>query len=246
MSSAISSPNDLMIRKLESIFALSDEEKQAIKGLPIQTMDIKAHQDIVTIGDSPSQCCLVIDGFTSVYKDTLEGKRQIIALHIPGDMPDLQSLHLQVLDISIASISPCKLGFIQHDDLRRLCDSYPRLTAAFWRETLVHASIFREWLVNNGQREGYARIAHLICELVVRLKAVGLVKENTFDMPASQAELADATGMTPVHMNRVLQALRADGLIATERNYVAIPDLEKLKIAGEFEPLYLHFINEAV
>lgn len=245
MSSVLYTPHDLMIRKLESIFALSEAEKQAIKDLPITTTDIKAHKDIVKIGDSPSQCCLVIEGFAAVYKDTLEGKRQILALHIPGDMPDLQSLHLQVLDINIASISPCKLGFIQHDDLRHLCDSYPRLTAAFWRETLVHASIFREWLVNNGQREAYVRIAHLICELMVRLNAVGLVNENTFAMPASQAELAEATGMTPVHMNRVLQALRADGLLGSERNYVAVPDWEKLMVAGEFEPLYLHLLNKA-
>lgn len=246
MPSEIYTSNDLMIRKLESIFALSEAEKQAIKDLPITTTDIKAHQDIVKLGDSPSQCCLVIEGFASIYKDTIEGKRQILALHIPGDMPDLQSLHLQVLDISIASISPCKLGFIQHEDLRRICDNYPRLTAAFWRETLVHASIFREWLVNNGQRVGYARIAHLICELMVRLKAVDLVKENTFGMPVSQAELAEATGMTPVHMNRVLQALRAEGLINAERNYVKVHDWEALKDAGEFEPLYLHILNEAV
>lgn len=245
MTSVLYTPNDLMIRKLKSNFALSEAEEQAIKDLPITTTVVKAHQDIVKVGDSPFQCCLVIDGFASVYKDTLEGKRQILALHIPGDMPDLQSLHLQVLDINIASISPCKLGFIQHDDLRRLCERYPRLTAAFWRETLVHASIFREWLVNNGQREGYARVAHLICELMVRLKAVGLVKGNTFAMPTSQVELAEATGMTPVHMNRVLQALRADGLLDSERNYVTIPDWEKLMVAGEFEPLYLHLLNEA-
>ncbi|WP_447044089.1 Crp/Fnr family transcriptional regulator [Vreelandella sp. H-I2] len=245
MSSELYTPSGLLIRKLESIFSLSEEEKQAIKDLPIKIKEHKAHQSIVNIGDRPSHCCIVLEGFAYVYKDTIQGKRQILALHIPGDMPDLQSLHLQVLDINIASLSSCKLGYIEHDDLRRLCESYPRLTAAFWRETLVQASIYREWLVNNGQREGYARIAHLICELMVRLKAVDLVKGNKFAMPASQAELADATGMTPVHMNRVLQALRGDGLLVADRNDVAISDWEALKVAGEFEPLYLHFLNEA-
>ena len=120
-----------------------------------------------------------------------------------------------------------------------------RLTAAFWHETLVDASIFREWLLNVGQREGYSRIAHIICELLLRLKAVGLVEnENTFDMPITQAELADATGMTPVHVNRVLQALRNDGLIITNKRRVTIPDWQKLQDAGEFDSLYLHLENQ--
>lgn len=238
------SPNDLMTRKLESIFTLTEDEKQALQNLPIQIKNIKSHQDIVRIGDSPSQCCLVLEGFACVYKMTIEGKRQILALHVPGDLPDLQSLHLKVLDITIASISPCSLGFIQHDDLRLLCERYPRLVAAFWRETLVHGSIFREWLVNNGQREAYTRIAHLICEFMVRLKAVGLVYDATFYMPATQVELADATGITPVHMNRVLQALRADGLISTESTQMTVPDWQKLKEAGDFDPLYLHLLYD--
>jgi CRP-like cAMP-binding protein len=234
------SPNTLMIRKLESIFTLADEEKQALQDLPIQTLSLKAGQDIVRIGDRPSQSCLILEGFTCVYKLTSEGKRQIMALHVPGDIPDLQSLHLKVMDNSIATISPCAVGFIQHEDLRHLCDRYPRLTAAFWRETLVDASIFREWLLNIGRREAYTRMAHLLCEFLMRLKAVGLVEDGSFELPITQAELADAIGTSSVHVNRVLQALRADGLIQTKRTQVSVPDWEKLKEAGEFDPLYLH------
>ncbi|GHB01723.1 Crp/Fnr family transcriptional regulator [Modicisalibacter luteus] len=233
-------PNILMIRKLESIFTLSDEEKQALRDLPIQVISLKDDQDIVRIGDRPSQCCLVLEGFTCVYKLTSEGKRQIMALHVPGDIPDLQSLHLKVMDNSIASISPCTVGFIQHEDLRRVCEHYPRLTAAFWRETLVDASIFREWLLNIGRREAYTRMAHLLCEFLMRLEAVGLVEDGFFDLPITQAELADVIGTSSVHVNRVLQALRADGLIQTKRTQVTIPDWEKLTVAGEFDPLYLH------
>ncbi|MGP8291738.1 Crp/Fnr family transcriptional regulator [Vreelandella zhanjiangensis] len=238
-------PNQLLIRKLDTIFTLTDEERQGLQDLPIQTKEMKTHQDIVKEGEYPSQCCMVLEGATCTYKVTIDGKRQILALHVPGDMPDLQSLHLKVLDINIASISTCKLGFIQHIDLLCLLERFPRLIAAFWRETLVYASIFREWLLNNGQRESYTRIAHLICELAVRLNAVGLVHGNSFYMPATQAELADATGMTPVHMNRVLQALRADGLISNEQTKITIPDWSKLKEAGEFNPLYLHLLNKA-
>jgi len=240
MPTALLPHTSLMIRKIEGKFSLTAEEKQALQKLPVQTQDVKSNHDIVTMGDRPRQCCLLLEGFSCVYKLTLEGKRQIMSLHIPGDMPDLQSLHLHVIDINIASLSPCKLGYIQHQDLHLLFERHPRLIAAFWHETLVDAAIFREWLLNVGQRDGYSRIAHIICELLLRLKAVGLVEDNTFDMPITQAELADATGMTPVHVNRVLQALRNDGLIISHRRKITIPDWQKLQEAGEFDPLYLH------
>jgi CRP-like cAMP-binding protein len=172
-----------MIRKLESIFALSEDERQALLGVPVQVTLLQADQDIVRIGDSPSKCTLLLQGFTCVYKLTSLGKRQIMALHVPGDLPDLQSLHLKVLDNSIATISPCTVGFIQHEDIRRVCEGYPRIAAALWRETLVDASIFREWLLNIGRREAYTRMAHLLCEFLIRLKAVGLAENGTFDLP---------------------------------------------------------------
>lgn len=240
MATALPSHTYLMIRKLESQISLTAVEKQALQALPVQTQDVKSNQDIVKMGEQPTHCCLLLEGFSCVYKLTLEGKRQIMSLHIPGDMPDLQSLHLNVIDINIASLSPCKLGFIKHEDLHLLFERHPRLTTAFWHETLVDASIFREWLLNVGQREGYSRIAHIICELMLRLEAVGLIEDHTFYMPITQAELADATGMTPVHVNRVLQALRNDGLIKINRRKITIPNWQKLQEAGEFDSLYLH------
>src|SRR5215212_268584 len=238
------SPQTLMIRKLDSIFPLSEEERQALQDLPVQITVINADQDIVRIGDRPSQCCLLLEGYTCVYKLTSEGKRQIMALHVPGDIPDLQSLHLKVLDNSIATICPCTIGFIQHEDLRRVCERHPRVTAALWRETLVDASVFREWLLNIGRRESYTRMAHLLCEFLVRLKAVGLAEEDTFDLPITQVELADAIGTSTVHVNRVLQALRAEGLIETKSTQVTIPDWERLKEVGDFDPLYLHLVED--
>jgi len=232
-----------MIRKLESIFSLSDEERQALQDLPVQITALKADQDIVRIGDRPSQSFTLVEGFTCVYKLTSEGKRQIMALHVPGDLPDLQSLHLKVMDNSVATITPCTDGFIQHEDLQGVYDRFPRITAAFWRETLVDGSIFREWLLNVGRREAYNRVAHLLCELLVRLKAVGLVEDHTFDLPTTQAELADAIGVSNVHINRVLQDLRANGLIRTKGSQVNILDWEKLKQVGGFDPLYLHLQN---
>ena len=234
------SPNGMMIRKLESIFPLSDEERQALASLPVQVMTFRPDQDIVRIGDRPSQSCMVLQGFTCVYKLTAEGKRQIVAFHVPGDVPDLQSLHLKVMDNSVATVSPCTLGFIPHEALQDLCNRHSRITAALWRETLVDASIFREWMTGIGRREAYHRMAHLLCELRVRLTMVGLVEDETFDLPITQTELADAIGASTVHVNRVLQELRANGLIRSKGTHVSILDWERLQEAGDFDPLYLH------
>jgi CRP-like cAMP-binding protein len=229
-----------MIRKLESIFTLTDDERQALETLPMQVNVIKDHQDLVREGDQPSRSCLILSGFACTYKLTAQGKRQIVSFAIAGDIPDLQSLHLKVLDNSVATISQCRVGFITHEALRDLCVRYPRITAAFWRETLIDASIFREWVTNVGQREAYERMAHLLCELLVRLRAVDLVEDHVCDLPITQSEFADALGVTTVHVNRVLQQMRADGLIETKGTQLKIPDWDKLKQVGEFDSTYLH------
>ncbi len=229
-----------MIRKLESIFTLTDDERQALETLPMQLVAIKADQDIVRAGDSPTRSCLVLSGFACTYKMTVQGKRQIVSFNLPGDIPDLQSLHLRVLDNGISTISPCRVGFIPHEVLRDICDRYPRIASAFWRETLIDASIFREWVMNVGQREAYTRIAHVLCELLTRLRAVGLTQDHSCNLPITQSEFADALGVTTVHVNRVLQEMRADGLIELKGDRLNIPDWEKLKQVGEFDPTYLH------
>jgi CRP-like cAMP-binding protein len=121
---------------------------------------------------------------------------------------------------------------------------YPRITSAFWRECLIDAAIFREWVMNVGQREAYSRMAHVFCELMVRLRAVGLVEDDACDLPITQAEFADAIGTSTVHVNRVLQQMRADGLIELSGNRLYVPDWEALKKAGDFDPIYLHLKKE--
>ncbi|WP_445502502.1 Crp/Fnr family transcriptional regulator [Microvirga sp. G4-2] len=233
-----------LIRKLESIFTLTNDERQALQSLPMQVTVIKEDQDIVREGDRPSRSCLILSGFACVYKMTVQGKRQIVSFAIAGDIPDLQSLHLKVLDNSVATISPCTAGFIAHEALWDLCTRYPRLAAAFWRETLIDAAIFREWVINVGRREGPTRMAHVLCELMVRLRAVGLVEDHVCDLPITQGEFADALGFTTVHVNRVLQQLRAEGLIVTQGTRLTIPDWDRLKQMGEFDPTYLHLVRE--
>src|SRR5436305_660216 len=137
MSAASRSPHAMMIRKLDSIFPLSEDEKRVLEALPIEVTELRADHDIVSIGNRPTQSCVVLEGFTCVYKLSAQGKRQIMAVHLPGDIPDLQSLHLDVMDNSVATLCPCTVAFIQHHDLRQVCERYPRIGVGFWRETLV-------------------------------------------------------------------------------------------------------------
>lgn len=229
-----------LIRKLESIADLSDEERRAILGLPVTVRKFATDQDFVREGDRPSECCLVVEGFAASYKHSQDGKRQFMAFYIPGDIPDLQSLHLDVMDHNIATLVPSKLAFIPHAALHEATRRYPGLAAALWRDTLIDAAIFREWIINVGRRDAYARMAHLLCELAAKLKAVGLMADSSFELPLTQSELGDATGLSTVHVNRTLQELRSNGLIRSEGKTLFIDDWDGLKRAGEFDPTYLH------
>jgi CRP-like cAMP-binding protein len=233
-----------LICKLESIAPLAPEEKAALLRLPLRLKPFPADRDIVREGDTPSECCLIVEGFACRYNTTAEGKRQILSFHISGDIPDLQSLHLSVMDHSLGTLVPCKLAFIQHDDLRTLMHNHPRLGDLFWRDTLIDAAVFRQWVVNVGRRQAPARMAHLLCELLVRLRAVELVEDHVFDLPVTQAELADALGITNVHVNRVLQDLRGAGLISLHGKTLKVLDWEGLKTVGEFDPTYLHLVKQ--
>jgi CRP-like cAMP-binding protein len=229
-----------LIRKLESIADLTPEERWAILDLPMRVETLRADQDIVRDGDRPSRCCLVLNGFACRYKMTPDGKRQIMSFHIAGDIPDLQSLHLRVMDHSLGTITPSTVGFINHEDVRGLCHRQPRIGDILWRDTLIDAAIFRQWMIGMGRKQAYERIAHLLRELFVKLKAMGLTDGYTFPLPLTQAELGDALGLSTVHVNRVLQELRGDGLIEAKGASVIIRDWGGLKKAGEFDPTYLH------
>jgi CRP-like cAMP-binding protein len=233
-----------LIRKLESIINLSEEERGAVASLPMQVTTLRTDQDIVREGDRPSRCCVMLDGFSCSFKITVEGKRQILAFHIAGDIPDLQSLHLRVLDNSLGTISPCRLGFIQHEPLLHLCERYPRITGALWRGTLVEAAVFREWMTSIGRREAFSRIAHLFCEIMVRMRAVGLARDHVCNVPITQTEIGDALGLTTVHVNRTLKTIREGGLATLSDGVLRVLDWEALKTVGEFDPTYLHLRTE--
>ena len=235
-----------LIRRLESIAPVSDDERRAITALPIMVRELKADADIVRDHDRPSQCCAILEGFACRYKLLPGGRRQIMSFHIPGDIPDLQSLHLEIMDHSLATVVPAKVAFIPHEAVRSFLRAHPRIADVFWRETLIDAAVFREWVVNVGRRDAYARIAHILCEIYMRLRAVGLVDGQAYQLPITQAELADATGLSTVHVNRTLQELRGNSLISTPKSgRVVIEDWDRLQEAGEFDATYLHLKQAA-
>lgn len=238
------SPNHLrLIRKLETISVLGAEERTALAGLPLHVKDVAKNTDIVGEGFAPPDSCLILEGFTCRYKILHGGGRQIFSFHIPGDLPDLQSLHLGVMDHSLGALTATKVALIPHAALIEVIATYPQIALALWRDTLIDAAVFRAWLAGVGRRSARERIAHLICEVYTRVRAVGLAEAWEFEMPVTQQELGDSLGLSSVHVNRVLQELRRDGLIISKGRYLQISDWDGLKRAGDFDPGYLHLIQ---
>ena len=231
---------ETMVRKLGNNTDLQPDDVAAIRALPVHIKELPANTKIAREGEETSQCCLMIEGYTVRSKTTHEGKRQILSIHIAGDVPDLQSLHLHVMDHDFSTLCACTVGFISHESLRALTRSRPLVAEALWRETLVDGAIFREWIVNVGRRQANQRLAHLIMEMRRRLAAIGRGGNGHYELPMTQTDLADALGLTPVHVNRVLQALRADGLIDIRKHVVSLGDAEKVVELGDFDDLYLH------
>jgi CRP-like cAMP-binding protein len=229
-----------LITRLRAIALLSETEANLIASLPVTLQNVPAGHDIIRDGEVSQRCCLLVDGYLYRHKSEAQGKRQILSFHVPGDVPDLYSLHLKPMDHNLTSLGPAVVGFIPHHPLQDILARSPALTGVLWRETLVDASIFREWMVSLGKKDALARIAHLLCELLMRLRAVGLARDGRFTFPASQLDIADATGMTPVHANRMIQQLRAQSLLQWDGADVAILDLEGLRRVADFDDSYLH------
>lgn len=232
-----------LLKRLRLTASLSAQDEQAISRLPVRVKQIGAGQAVTRTGDRPAACCLVIDGFVQRSKVVAESRRQILSFHQPGDVPDLQSLFLPVLDHEMTTLGECMLGFISHEPLRDLIRNNPNVAEALWRDTLIDAAIFREWICNVGQRSAVSRFAHLVLEIYARLKSIGRVEEASFQFPATQVVFAEAIGTSLVHMNRVVQELRTRALLDFERGWITIHDMERLRQVADFDPVYLHLAS---
>ncbi|MET0270812.1 MAG: Crp/Fnr family transcriptional regulator [Sphingomonas sp.] len=231
----------LMIRKLNLRRKLGDSARDAIAATSLKVIDIEAGACLVLDGAPPApHCCLLLDGLAIRYKMTGAHNRQIVAVETPGDFLDLQHLFLTIADHSVEALTPIQVAQIDRRTLRALALEHPAIGEALWTEALIEASITREWLANVGRRDGLARIAHLLCELALRAEAVGIAPDGTLILPLTQEQIGDITGMTAIHVNRMLKALVASGLIAQSGRQLRILDRPGLVRAGDFNPRYLH------
>ena len=231
---------DLLARKLNLHHRLSGEDRQAILDLPHKVRRLEAQSHILREGDRPERCAVLLQGYSFRHKVTGDGSRQILAINVPGEALDFQNLFLEEADHNVQMLSRGIVAEIPRDAIEALILAHPEVGRAILITTLVEASIFREWVVNIGRRPSRSRVAHLLCEFAYRLSAQQLAMDGVYELPMTQEQLADATGLTAVHVNRVLQALQREELIERDRRMIRFPSWDRLRDVADFNPRYLH------
>lgn len=229
-----------LARKLGQFAELSESDIGVIERLTANPRTYRAGQDLIREGDRPDFVFLLIEGWAYRYKILPAGSRQILAYLLPGDFCDIHIFVLKSMDHSIALLNNAKVVAVPAQDMLDLMTDHPDIERALCWATLVDEAVLREWLTSMGQRDAFPRIAHLLVELWLRMRAIGLAQDDCFSLPLTQTDLGDALGLTPVHVNRTLQRLRADGLITLERKRLTIHEPERLMALSGFEPNYLH------
>jgi CRP-like cAMP-binding protein len=230
---------DMLIRALERRDTLSERERDA---LAEAIAEIRIHppgDTLVRAGVSAEYSTLLVDGLLGRVFYMSEGKRQIVALHVPGDFVDLHSLLLKRLDHDVIALSEVRVALVPHAVLRKLTETEPHLARMLWLLTVIDAAIHREWIARLGHSAA-VRIAHLLCELHARFSVVGLATPEGFPIDLTQADFGDMTGLTPVHVNRTLRKLREAGLAVVRDGFASIPDLGRLQDFAGFDPTYLY------
>ena len=229
-----------LLMKLRARDLVSAEEEQVLRDAVAEVRELPAGRVLVRAGTILSESTLLFDGLVCRYKDLADGQRQIMEIHVPGDFLDLHGFLLKRIDHNVAAMTPVRFALVPHDALRRITEHYPHLTRILWFSTLLDAALHRQKIISIGRRSAAARIAHVLCELYVRLSLIGLASDCRYKLPVKQADLADATGLTPVHVNRMLRKLRNDGIVTFRGGEVVIHDWERLQRLAEFDRTYLH------
>lgn len=230
-----------LLTRLESIGALSDTDRMLIETLPITPKRLAPQEYLLHQGDRPSTSALVLSGVLARFQELPDGDRQVVSFNLPGEIPDLHSLFIQHMDHSLVAVTEAVVGLMAHDEIERVMRTSPTLMRMLWRESLIDAAIFRQWIANNGRRGALAGTAHLLCELMLRARAIGAVRlDGGWPMPFTQQQLGDALGLSLVHINRTLKTLREDNVAIIEHGMLRVLDWDKLIRVAGFDPTYLH------
>lgn len=232
-------PNQF-IEKLKGFAELSADDIAALERETAHPRKLNARQDLIREGDKPGPVFVMLEGWAFRYKILPNGSRQIMAILMPGDACDLHIGMLAEMDHGIQTATPARVAKIGRGDMERVMIDHPGIARAMYMAQLADEGTLRAWIVSMGRRSSIERVAHLVCELYLRARFIGLVEDTTFALPLSQVVLADALGMTPVHINRVLKELRLSGAMTLKRGSVIVMDpLKLVRIAG-FDENYLH------
>ena len=231
---------DLFIRKLRARHDLSRDEEAAVRAMGWELRRYERNQVLVSPGEALDHSMLLLSGFAMRCKFTADGTRQIVETNLAGDFIDLHGFILKRLEHAIIAAGRCHIGTVPHAELKRVTEKFPRLTRVFWFQTLVDAAIHREWMLVLGKKRGRARVAQFFCEMQQRMKIIGLTGDDGYDLPFNQQDLANITGMTPVHLNRCLRELRDAGLVTFRNGKVELHDLAGLAGEAQFDSTYLH------
>ena len=232
-------PIEGLARKLRLRDGLDNREAEVLRDAVERVAHAPAGQILVPAGQPLTHSTLVVEGLVARFKDLNDGPRQITEVHVPGDFVDLHGFLLKRLEHNVGALTPVKLAYVPHHALKRITEKEPHLARLLWLSTLMDAAIQRERILSIGRRSALARVAHLFCELFVRLEVVGQVEDSSFRLPVTQLDLADATGLTSVHVNRMLRQLRSQGLVTFRSGVVDIHDLPGLEKLAEFDRSYL-------
>lgn len=231
---------EIMLAKFEKRAALEPSDRKALLDLPYRVQSVEANRYIMREGSEPTHSALILKGLAFRQKLTPNGARQIMSVQVAGDFVDLEGSLLRTADHNVQALTRCEIALVPAEAIREIVLQHPRVAHAMWIDTLIDGAIFREWIVNLGRRDARTRLAHLFCEFAKRLEIVGLSNEGGYEFPMTQEQLADATGLTAVHVNRSLKTLENEGLIKRERRFVRIPSWEKLRRMADFNETYLH------
>lgn len=233
-----------LLMKLRARDGLAEAEAEVLRAAVTSVETLPAGTRLVTAGETLERSILLVEGVIARFKDLAEGQRQITDLHVPGDFVDLHGFLLKRLEHHVGTLTPARIAIVPHAALKEITERQPHLARLLWLSTLIDGAVQRERLLSVGRRSAVGRIAHLICELHLRQAVVGQVEGTSFKLPVTQLDLADATGLTSVHVNRMLRQLRDERLVTFRSGVIEIHDLARLEQLAEFDPSYLFLRSE--